>query len=211
MKTKLLLASSLFLLPVVSVQSEQAHAAEVSVIKSESDVSKYNKALNSTEKTALTQRMVDQFNAGRILDMKKVNIEFIKLINADRKRSGVAPIAYNPKLQAGANQRAQEMAATKVFSHYRPNGMLFNTVFQPEIRKSVKAENALFTYYNGNAYTLVSEKYIAQRLYNQWYKSPSHRKNMLNKLFKGTAVSFKYSKVTGSKYTYGYAVQVINK
>lgn len=212
MKTKLMLASALLLLPVTTIGESVTHAAEVSAIKGETDAAKYTKAIGKADKTVMTQSMVNQFNKGQLLNTKKLNLEFLKLVNQERKKSGAAPIAYNAKLQAGANLRASEQAAVGKISHTRPNGAQFNTAISPtSVRKTVKAENVLFTYYNFNPYTLVSEKYVAERMFNLWYKSPLHRQNMLNKQFKGTAIAFKYANVTGKKYTYGYGAQIINK
>ncbi|WP_414047225.1 CAP domain-containing protein [Macrococcus equi] len=208
MKLKFALATSLLLLPATT----QAYAdTAVSAIDQESASVKYQKATSAQPKTLMTQSMVNDFNAGKLINTKKLNLEFVKLVNQNRKKNGVAPIVYNAKLQSGANIRAKEQAATRQISHTRPNGTLFNTAFTPSVRQIVKAENVAFTYYNFNAYTLVSEKYVAQKLYQLWFNSSKHRNNMLNKSYKGTAIAFKYANVTGAKYTYGYGAQIISK
>ncbi|MCE4957557.1 CAP domain-containing protein [Macrococcoides caseolyticum] len=209
MKIKIAIAASLLLLPVSTTAFAQT--TSIQTIKQESSATKYKKAMSKKQKqTPMTQSMVNQFNSGKTMNIDLFNKEFVKLVNKERVAAHAKPIVYNPKLLKGASIRAQEQANTNKISHIRPNGQLFNTVYTGSLKRIVKAENVAYTYYNNNAYTLVSEKYLAQKLYTLWKKSPSHHKNIINPKFKGTAVSFKYAKVNG-KYTYGYAAQILNK
>ena len=57
-----------------------------------------------------------------------VREEIVRLTNALREEKGLAPLAPEEKLMEAAQVRAEEMAATGVYSHTRPDGSKRSTV-----------------------------------------------------------------------------------
>ena len=93
--------------------------------------------------------------------------EVVELVNAERAKVGVGPLVGNIELNAAANVRAKEVAAS--FSHYRPDGSLCFTVLNEfGIKSSARAENIA-----GN---FKSPQLVVQG----WMKSEGHKKNILN-------------------------------
>jgi uncharacterized protein YkwD len=93
--------------------------------------------------------------------------EVIRLVNIEREKAGVKPIAFLDELNEPADVRARE---TKIlFSHTRPGGTEWHTVFNNyslEYEKS--GENLAYGFKKPEA------------LIKAWMGSDSHKKNILN-------------------------------
>lgn len=119
--------------------------------------------------------------------------EVLELVNAYRTQAGVQPLKLSPILSKAADIRARESLnrldgksydecykqvdtlREKKIVHNRPNGLdcsnVLNDIGWNDINFMREfAENLYYTDVN----------YDSQRLVNGWYKSPGHRKNMLN-------------------------------
>ena len=128
------------------------------------------------------------------LDDKKFNLEMLKLVNAERNRLGKKSLVYGEHLQQGANLRAYEQAMighlrTNGKPHTRPNNTTFRTAFtylnndrQSEMEQTL-GEN-IAQYSASNLYQVTSEKDMAEKLYEQWRKSPGHYANMISDDYK---------------------------
>ena len=95
----------------------------------------------------------------------KLKAEVVELINQDRSRLGLHTLTVSDKVMQAAQIRANE-CATWEYSHTRPNGTSYNTVFVDVGIKSGGGEilNAGFA----DARTEVDE----------WIASPGHHKTM---------------------------------
>ena len=103
--------------------------------------------------------------------------EIVRLVNVERKKAGLKPLKLSRELLRPAAIRAREI--TKVFSHTRPNGMSFDTVFY------------------GIQYRTVGENIAAgqtscEMVMQQWMNSPGHRANILNKNYKYIGIGYLY-------------------
>ena len=106
-------------------------------------------------------------------DVDAMKQDIIDRTNALRKENGVAVLRVNDKLMQAAQVRADEMAASGVYSHTRPDGRKSNTVTDSR--------------YTGENIHSISELYLEQQrktlseaVVNLWSNSKAHADNMTN-------------------------------
>ena len=151
--------------------------------------------------------MVNVYNSTNLVDKEKVNQYLVHYINMDRESKGLKKLQYDPELHKLTEVRAQEMAQYghiryQGLAHTRPDGSKWTTVLDllPSDYKSYGfGENMLAYSVLSNPYQLVSEQWIAKRLFEQWKASPSHYAAMMNSEYTRTAVSFKLTTRSGAK------------
>lgn len=104
-------------------------------------------------------------------DVAAAKQDIIDRTNALRKENGVAALRVNDKLMQAAQVRADEMAASGVYSHTRPDGRKSNTVTDSK--------------YTGENIHSISELYLEQQkktlseaVVNLWSNSKAHADNM---------------------------------
>lgn len=122
------------------------------------------------------------------LDDRVIGQEVLRLLNIDREKIGVKPLAWNEDMYQCAKVRAQELK--EQFSHLRPNGKWAESVIEDNRELSKKyvfgGENI------SKCFKFQTNKEIADMLYSQWSASQSHHQNMMNPdiEFFGFSVSF---------------------
>ena len=104
-------------------------------------------------------------------DVDAMKQDIVDRTNALRKENGVAVLRVNDKLMQAAQVRADEMAASGVYSHTRPDGRKSNTVTDSR--------------YTGENIHSISELYLEQQrktlseaVVNLWSNSKAHADNM---------------------------------
>ena len=104
-------------------------------------------------------------------DVATAKQDIIDRTNALRKENGIAVLRVNDKLMQAAQVRADEMAASGVYSHTRPDGRKSNTVTDSR--------------YTGENIHSISELYLNQQqktlseaVVNLWSNSKAHADNM---------------------------------
>ena len=104
-------------------------------------------------------------------DVAAAKQDIIDRTNALRHQKGVAALRVNDKLMQAAQVRADEMAASGVYSHTRPDGRKSNTVTDSK--------------YTGENLHNISELYLEQQhktlseaVVNLWSNSKAHADNM---------------------------------
>ena len=151
--------------------------------------------------------MVTMFNSTNFVDKTKVNQYLENYINMDREAKGLKKLKYDETLQPLTEVRAQEMAdyghiRYQGKPHTRPDGTPWLTVLDQlptDYKSSGFGENMLAYSVLSNPYQLVSEQWIAKRLFEQWKSSPPHYEAMMDPNYTRTAVSFKLTTRTGAK------------
>ena len=151
--------------------------------------------------------VVTLFNSGRLVDKHKINEYLLNYINADREERGLSKLVIDPELQALVDTRAQEMASYGHIHyngkpHTRPDGSPWSTVLEqlPTTYKSYGfVENMLAYSVLSNPHQLVSEHWIAKRLFEQWKSSGPHYAAMMDPKATRTAVSVKLTTRTGAR------------
>ena len=104
-------------------------------------------------------------------DVAAAKQDIIDRTNALRRENGAAALRVNDKLMQAAQVRADEMAASGVYSHTRPDGRKSNTVTDSK--------------YTGENIHSISELYLEQQhktlseaVVNLWSNSKAHADNM---------------------------------
>ena len=106
-------------------------------------------------------------------DVAAAKQDIVDRTNALRKENGVAALCVNDRLMQAAQVRADEMAASGIYSHTRPDGRKSNTVTDSR--------------YTGENIHSISELYLEQQhktlseaVVNLWSNSKAHADNMTN-------------------------------
>ncbi len=101
--------------------------------------------------------------------------EIVRLTNEARKNAGLNTLSYKSSLDAGAIQRATEIITH--FSHTRPDGSRFFTVFGPDFRYRSVGENLARGFRN------------PQSVFDAWMNSDGHRANILSTKYEEISVA----------------------
>ena len=104
-------------------------------------------------------------------DVAAAKQDIIDRTNALRRAKDVAALRVNDKLMQAAQVRADEIAASGVYSHTRPDGRKFNTATDCPYM----AENI-----HRIADWVLSDQTLAERAVADWSASTTHNKNMVN-------------------------------
>lgn len=102
-------------------------------------------------------------------------LEVLRLTNIERQKAGLSLLKYNTSLDAGAKQRSIEIITH--FSHTRPDGSRFFTVFGQDFTYRNVGENL------GTGYR------TPEQVVNAWMNSTSHRANILNEKYEELSVA----------------------
>lgn len=101
--------------------------------------------------------------------------EILKLVNKERKKSGLTALVLDSKLCKAADKRAGEL--NRLFDHSRPDGSsCFTVLAEYGISYGAAGENIAAGYTS------------AKEVVKGWMNSPGHRANILSKNFKALGV-----------------------
>ena len=107
------------------------------------------------------------------IDAAAAKQDIIDRTNALRKENGVAALRVNEKLMQAAQVRADEMAASGVYSHTRPDGRKYTTITDcPYIGENICQMPLI--------YLAQQKTTLPERVVLLWSNSSGHRKNMTN-------------------------------
>lgn len=101
--------------------------------------------------------------------------EVIRLVNEERAKAGVAPLAKNASLCQAAGTRSQEISS--VFEHTRPNGQSCFSILE-EMGIS----------YMGCGENIAMGQRTPEEVVRGWMNSPGHRANILDETFEEIGV-----------------------
>jgi uncharacterized protein YkwD len=102
-------------------------------------------------------------------------LEILRLTNIERQKAGLNILTYITSLDEGAKIRSIEIITH--FSHTRPDGTRFFTVFGPNFKYRNIGEN------------LASGFRSPEQVVSAWMNSESHRANILNEKFEQLSVA----------------------
>lgn len=154
----------------------------------------------------LSQGSIDFINEH--LDPNLLAMYMLQYVNDLRSSLGKAPLQYKAELQKGTQQRADEQAEigslrSNNIAHTRPNGTEFRTAFNYlGNNEEQKLGENIAQFSSLNQYTLTSEKLIAEKLFNQWKKSPGHYSNMVSDMYKYFSFAVSISRTTDNMREY---------
>jgi len=141
--------------------------------------------------------------ANQLLNLKKLNEEFAKLVNAERATQGRKPLVADENLIKLAKIRSDEQAGVGSLrshgkKHTRPDGTRFNTVFNTlenaDMRYGTRGENAL-EHSEGlnNAHYILNATELARDMFTNWKASPGHYRNMMSDQYTSFGLSASYT------------------
>ncbi len=127
------------------------------------------------------------------------------LINEERKKEGLSPLARDNALSRIARKHSRDMAKRKYFDHVSPEGRDFSYRYSQEGYKcSVPVGTTIYmgaeniglnnlydsvTTVNGEAfYNWNSQAKIAETTVRGWMNSPGHRKNILTPYWRNEGI-----------------------
>lgn len=112
-------------------------------------------------------------------DADAMRQDIVDRTNALRKGNGVAALRVNDKLMQAAQVRADEMAASTVYSHTRPDGRKYTTVTD-------------CNYVGENIHRIadwaLQGKTVSEAAMWSWDRSAGHRDNLLDESYAGIGV-----------------------
>lgn len=118
-------------------------------------------------------------------DINKVKQDIIDATNALRKEQNLAALTVNEQLMQAAQVRAEEMAASGVYSHTRPNGRKYVTVTDCK-------------YVGENIHRLedwaLADRDLAETAVWAWSASAGHRKNMTNSRYGSVGIGLAHGR-----------------
>jgi len=99
----------------------------------------------------------------------------VDLVNAERAKQGISPLAVDADVMEAAQVRAKEIQSS--FSHTRPDG-----------RSCFTALDEAGASYSGAGENIALGQKTPEQVVNDWMNSEGHRKNILNSKFKSIGV-----------------------
>jgi len=128
-------------------------------------------------------------------DLSQQEKLLLDLINQERAKNNIPPLAADPELMKVARTKADDMTKNNYFSHYSPTyGSPFDMMRQFGISFKAAAENIA-----GNS--------TVEGAVSSWMKSEGHRNNILNPNYNYTGIGISKS----TKYGYVFVQMFIRK
>jgi uncharacterized YkwD family protein/spore coat assembly protein SafA len=110
-------------------------------------------------------------------DVKALEAQVVKLVNAERAKVGLAPLMHNWELSRVARYKSQDMKAKNYFSHQSPT---YGSPFQ-------MMQHFGITYRTAGENIAMGQR-TPQEVMVAWMNSPGHRANILKAEFKEIGV-----------------------
>ena len=141
--------------------------------------------------------------ATQLLNLKRLNEEFVKLVNAERATQGRKPLVADENLIKLAKIRSDEQARVGSLRsndkpHKRPDGTsfasVFNTLENANERYGTRGENTLEASAGlSAAHYILNATQLAKDMFEQWKYSPGHYRNMMSNQWTSFGLSASYS------------------
>ena len=141
----------------------------------------YGDKITVTEDVDVFQYTLAQANKTATSEAADIEAEILRLTNIERVNAGLQPLKNETGAYYFAKLRAQE--CHELFSHTRPNGQGFYTVFCDE--------KVFYVYAGENLAKGINMEYdeIASGCVEGWMNSEGHRANILNPKFTSIAIA----------------------
>lgn len=104
----------------------------------------------------------------RLADRARIAAEMLARVNDVRRRSGLPPLALDPRLGRVSQEHAEDMLARSYSGHQTPEGL------GPSDRARAGG------YRSGIGENLVEQRFSAEEALAAWLASPDHRRNILD-------------------------------
>ena len=154
----------------------------------------------------VADKVIDGLNAGTYLDHNLLGEEMLRLVNEERVKIGRQPLKWSNALYNFSKIRSAELAGNghirffneknEAMPHTRDaTGKKWYTVFaDTKYANDTAGENTAGHAISRNVYSMFSEKFIAEELFEQWKNSRGHYENMISEDYKYFGFSVQFSK-----------------
>jgi len=129
----------------------------------------------------------DKVTVPLFTEVKSIEAEVARLVNAERAKNGLGPLKLNWQLSRVARYKSADMRDKNYFSHTSPTyGSPFDMMKAFNIAYSTAGEN------------IAAGQTTAEAVMTSWMNSPGHRQNILSTNFSEIGVGY----ATGGSYRY---------
>ena len=154
----------------------------------------------------VSDKTIDGLNSGTYLDHNLLSEEMLRLVNEERVRIGRRPLKWSNALYNFAKVRSTELAnnghirffneKNESMPHTRDaTGKKWYTILaDTKYANDTAGENTAGHAMSRNVYSMFSEKFIAEELFEQWKNSRGHYENMISEEYKYFGFSVQFSK-----------------
>ena len=154
----------------------------------------------------VADKTIDGLNSGTYLDHNLLSEEMLRLVNEERVRIGRHPLKWSNALYSFAKVRSAELASNghirffneknEAMPHTRDaTGKKWYTILaDTKYANDTAGENTAGYAMSRNVYSMFSEKFIAESLFEQWKNSRGHYENMISEDYKYFGFSVHFSK-----------------
>ena len=154
----------------------------------------------------VADKTIDGLNSGTYLDHDLLSEEMLRLVNEERVRIGRQPLKWSNALYNFAKVRSTELAnnghirffneKNESMPHTRDaTGKKWYTILaDTKYANDTAGENTAGYAMSRNVYSMFSEKFIAEELFEQWKNSRGHYENMISEEYKYFGFSVQFSK-----------------
>ena len=154
----------------------------------------------------VADKAIDGLNSGTYLDHNLLSEEMLRLVNEERVRIGRQPLKWSNALYNFAKVRSTELAnnghirffneKNESMPHTRDaTGKKWYTILvDTKYANDTAGENTAGYAMSRNVYSMFSEKFIAEELFEQWKNSRGHYENMISEEYKYFGFSVQFSK-----------------
>ena len=154
----------------------------------------------------VADKTIDGLNSGTYLDHNLLSEEMLRLVNEERVRIGRRPLKWSNALYNFAKVRSTELAnnghirffneKNESMPHTRDaTGKKWYTILaDTKYANDTAGENTAGYAMSRNVYSMFSEKFIAEELFEQWKNSRGHYENMISEEYKYFGFSVQFSK-----------------
>ena len=103
-------------------------------------------------------------------DLHEMELEILRLVNIERAKEGLEPVEFAYDYYECAKIRAKEISSLLTFSHFRPDGRPWHSVYEDnDAPKYWQSGENLALYFD-----------TAEQVVEGWMNSPGHRANILH-------------------------------
>lgn len=140
---------------------------------------------------SLTFRGLNTYQPGVLGVSSTITVEeVIRLTNVEREKQGLPPVSEDPRLNAAAQAKAQNMFEENYWAHYSPSGK--------DPWGFINGAGYEFSYAGEN---LAKSFYESDEVVKAWMASKTHKENILNKHYSNIGIAVVEGTLNGEKTT----------
>jgi uncharacterized protein YkwD len=118
-------------------------------------------------------------------NMARVRVATLCLLNAERRKRGLAPLFSNGQLRKAAQAFSANMVRQRFFDHVSPQG----TTLRSRVGRTSYLSGRLSSWSLGENLAWGSgDRATPRRIVRSWMNSPGHRRNILDRSFRDIGI-----------------------